>query len=107
MSASCWVGRHGAGRVWLFGSLVAGRPTIESDVDLAAEGLASSTYFSALADLMALFHGPVATEPSMLTGLGWPVNLLGRRYPLAVARRDDGSGDDTAWSRVAQTAIIK
>jgi uncharacterized protein len=53
------VGRHGAGRVWLFGSLVAGQPTIESDVDLAVEGLASSTYFSDLADLMALFHGPV------------------------------------------------
>jgi uncharacterized protein len=53
------VGRYGAERVWLFGSLVAGQPTIESDVDLAVEGLASSAYFSALADLMALFHGPV------------------------------------------------
>ena len=53
------VGRHGAGRVWLFGSLVAGQPTIESDVDLAVEGLPSSAYFSALADLMTLFHGPV------------------------------------------------
>jgi predicted nucleotidyltransferase len=53
------VGRHGAGRVWLFGSLVTGQPTSESDVDLAVEGLASCAYFSALADLMALFHGPV------------------------------------------------
>jgi predicted nucleotidyltransferase len=53
------VGRHGAGRVWLFGSLVAGEPTAHSDVDLAVEGLAGSAYFSALADLMALFQGPV------------------------------------------------
>lgn len=50
---------HGAKRVWLFGSLVAGSPTAHSDVDLAVEGLASNAYFRALADLMALFHGPV------------------------------------------------
>ena len=50
---------HGATRVWLFGSLVAGSPTAHSDVDLAVEGLASKVYFRALADLMALFHGPV------------------------------------------------
>jgi predicted nucleotidyltransferase len=50
---------HGVRRVWLFGSLVVGEPTLESDVDLAVEGLASSAYFSALADLMALFKGPV------------------------------------------------
>jgi predicted nucleotidyltransferase len=53
------VDRHGADRVWLFGSLVAGEPTEHSDVDLAVEGLASSAYLRALADLMALFHGPV------------------------------------------------
>jgi predicted nucleotidyltransferase len=53
------VERHGAQRVWLFGSLIAGQPTAESDVDLAVERLPSSAYFSALADLMALFHGPV------------------------------------------------
>jgi predicted nucleotidyltransferase len=53
------VERHGARRVWLFGSLVAGQPTADSDVDLAVEGLAGSAYFGALADLMALFHGPV------------------------------------------------
>lgn len=50
---------HGAHRAWLFGSLVAGSPTPHSDVDLAVEGLASSAYFSALADLMQLFQGPV------------------------------------------------
>jgi uncharacterized protein len=53
------VDRHGARRVWLFGSLVAGQPTADSDVDLAVEGLPSAAYFNALADLMALFHGPV------------------------------------------------
>jgi len=53
------VERHGARRVWLFGSLIAGQPTTESDVDLAVEQLPRSAYFRALADLMALFHGPV------------------------------------------------
>jgi predicted nucleotidyltransferase len=53
------VDRHGARRVWLFGSLIAGQPTAESDVDLAVEQLPSSAYFRALADLMALFQGPV------------------------------------------------
>lgn len=53
------VERHGARRVWLFGSLVAGQPTAESDVDLAVDQLPKAAYFAALADLMALFHGPV------------------------------------------------
>jgi uncharacterized protein len=56
---SVLVDRYGAQRVWLFGSLVAGQPTPESDVDLAAQGLDGSVYFSALAELMALFQGPV------------------------------------------------
>lgn len=56
---SLLVSRYGARRVWLFGSLVAGQPAPESDVDLAVEGLASAAYFNALADLMALFGGPV------------------------------------------------
>ena len=51
--------RYSARRVWLFGSLVAGQPTIDSDVDLAVEGLPSAVYFNALADLMSLFHAPV------------------------------------------------
>jgi uncharacterized protein len=50
---------YGARRVWLFGSLVVGQPTPESDVDLAVEGLPTSDYFKALADLMGLFHAPV------------------------------------------------
>jgi predicted nucleotidyltransferase len=53
------VERHGARRVWLFGSLVAGLPSAESDVDLAVEGLDASRYFAALADLMEVFHGSV------------------------------------------------
>lgn len=52
--------RYAVRRVWLFGSLVAGQPpTEDSDVDLAVEGLPSAVYFNALADLMALFQGPV------------------------------------------------
>jgi predicted nucleotidyltransferase len=56
---SLLVERHGARRVWLFGSLASGQPTADSDVDLAVDGLAGSAYFTALADLMALFRGPV------------------------------------------------
>ena len=51
--------RHGARRVWLFGSLVSGQPTIYSDVDLAVDGLSATAYFPALAELMALFQCPV------------------------------------------------
>lgn len=53
------VERHGAHRVWLFGSLSAGVPSSESDVDLAVEGLEVPRYFHALADLMEIFQGPV------------------------------------------------
>lgn len=53
------VSRYGVRKVWLFGSLVAGHPTEESDVDLAVEGLANDAYFMALSDLMAVFRGPV------------------------------------------------
>ena len=50
---------YGARRVWLFGSLAAGHPKPDSDVDLAAEGLPAGVYFKALADLMGLFQAPV------------------------------------------------
>jgi predicted nucleotidyltransferase len=50
---------YAARQVWLFGSLAAGQPTVDSDVDLAVEGLPSAVYFNALADLMSLFQGPV------------------------------------------------
>ena len=51
--------RYGARRVWLFGSLIAGIPSDQSDVDLAVEGLDGARYFRALADLMEVFRGPV------------------------------------------------
>jgi predicted nucleotidyltransferase len=51
--------RYQAKRVVLFGSLAAGTYSEQSDVDLAVEGMPSSTYFSALADLMGIFGGPV------------------------------------------------
>ena len=50
---------HGVERVVLFGSLATGEVNSNSDVDLAVEGLAPARYFAALADLMALFRGPV------------------------------------------------
>ncbi len=43
----------------LFGSLATGTATAESDVDLAARGVRSDDYFAELADLMAVFGGPV------------------------------------------------
>ena len=53
------VERYGAGRVWVFGSLVREDATPNSDVDLAVVGLPAATYFDALADLMALFGARV------------------------------------------------
>lgn len=50
---------HGASSVRLFGSLAGGRVTETSDADLAVNGLTPERYFSALADLMELFRGPV------------------------------------------------
>jgi uncharacterized protein len=51
--------RYGARDVVLFGSLATGAFDDRSDVDLAVRGVAASDYFAALADLMALFAGPV------------------------------------------------
>lgn len=53
------VERYQARRVLLFGSLALGSYSEQSDVDLAVEGMPSAPYFSALADLMGLFGGPV------------------------------------------------
>jgi predicted nucleotidyltransferase len=50
---------HGARDVVLFGSLARGDATADSDVDLAVGGLPAPNYFRALADLMAVFCGPV------------------------------------------------
>ena len=51
--------RYGARDVMLFGSLATGTFTERSDVDLAVSGVTAADYFAALADLMALFGGPV------------------------------------------------
>jgi predicted nucleotidyltransferase len=51
--------RYGAQEIVLFGSLATGTANAESDVDLAARGVRSDDYFAALADLMAVFGGPV------------------------------------------------
>ncbi len=51
--------RYQARRVVLFGSLAIGSYNDRSDVDLAVEGMPSSSYFHALADLMSLFGVPV------------------------------------------------
>jgi len=40
---------HGAGRVWLFGSLAWGRPHAASDVDLLVEGLPAEAWSAASA----------------------------------------------------------
>jgi predicted nucleotidyltransferase len=50
---------HGASSVRLFGSLAGGRVMETSDVDLAVRGLSPERYFTALADLMELFRGPL------------------------------------------------
>lgn len=47
--------RHGAERVWLFGSLATNKaPTTRTDVDLCVLGLPEQHYFSSLADLLDL-----------------------------------------------------
>lgn len=45
--------RHGAERVWLFGSLATGKPPVmRTDIDLCVLGLPEHRYLSALADLL-------------------------------------------------------
>ena len=58
-AARILIAHYQASRVVLFGSLANGTHDEHSDVDLAVEGLPSAVYFHALADLMALFAGPV------------------------------------------------
>lgn len=50
---------HGATGVYLFGSMAAGEPSDHSDWDLAIEGLPSSAYLTALAELSASLSRPV------------------------------------------------
>ncbi len=58
-AASLLTKRYGASQVALFGSLAEETFSEESDVDLAVLGMPAAGYFSALADLMELFGGPV------------------------------------------------
>jgi predicted nucleotidyltransferase len=51
--------RYGVTEARLFGSLAAGEPSADSDLDLAVRGLAPERYFEALADLMEVIGGPV------------------------------------------------
>ena len=66
--------RYGARDVLLFGSLATGRFTERSDVDLAVRGIDATDYFAALADLMALFGGPV----DLVRLEQAPASLIGR-----------------------------
>jgi len=50
---------RGATRIWLFGSLAGRSFAMESDVDLAVEGLARADYFDVVAELRALLGCPV------------------------------------------------
>jgi hypothetical protein len=74
--------RYGAREVVLFGSLATGTTTADSDVDLAAGGVRSDDYFAALADLMAVFGGPVdlvrleLAPPSLLDRIAAEGKLL-------------------------------
>jgi predicted nucleotidyltransferase len=51
--------RYGISEARLFGSLVAGDVSGQSDVDLAVRGLPPKRYFAALADVMERIGGPV------------------------------------------------
>ncbi|MCG6940587.1 MAG: nucleotidyltransferase domain-containing protein [Thiohalocapsa sp.] len=59
LAVHCLRDAYGAERVVLFGSLAVGDHRVSSDVDLAASGVPGVRYFSALADLMTIFNGPV------------------------------------------------
>ena len=58
-AANLLIEQYHARRVVLFGSLATKTYSEFSDVDLAVEGMPSASDFHALADLMALFGGPV------------------------------------------------
>lgn len=67
---------RGATNVWLFGSLAEGRPTLESDVDIAVEGLPADRCFDALTtasellgtrvDLVSLERAPTSLRQRVL-----------------------------------------
>ncbi len=52
--------RHGARRVWLFGSVAKGRhPDAKSDLDFAVEGLPPDLFYRMVSELDQLLHCPV------------------------------------------------
>lgn len=55
--------RYGAVRVILFGSLVKGRFSQESDIDLAVAGLAAGDFFAAIAEVNRLSRFQVDLKP--------------------------------------------
>ncbi len=59
VAVDCLRRDYGAATVILFGSLANRTCGPESDVDLAVSGLSRKVYFKALADLIAVFEGPV------------------------------------------------
>lgn len=59
VAVACLRRDYGVARIVLFGSLANRTCGPDSDVDLAVSGLSRAVYFKALADLMALFEGPV------------------------------------------------
>jgi predicted nucleotidyltransferase len=58
-AAALLVDAYGARRVWLFGSLAAGMPHAESDIDLLVEGLSAQTWALASAALEDAVDAPV------------------------------------------------
>lgn len=49
----------GATEVWLYGSLVWGRPHVRSDVDLAVRGVPRDRHYAALARACEIIGAPV------------------------------------------------
>lgn len=58
-AAALLVDAYGARRVWLFGSLAAGTPHAESDIDLLVEGLSPQAWALASAALEDAVDAPV------------------------------------------------
>jgi len=73
---------HGARRVVLFGSLARGDVTERSDVDLAAEGVRSAEYFTALASLNGLFDCPVDLVELETAGASLAARIAFEGVPL-------------------------
>lgn len=58
VAASLLAKRHGATRVWLFGSLAWGEPHQASDVDLLVEGVAADAWLAAIKTVEDAIEAP-------------------------------------------------